>query len=124
MNSVVIMRRHAGLTQKELAERAQTNIRWIQKVESGEISIENITLKKALALIRALSRDDDPAQNTLKDAYAITREMLEEREPPKIKNAFMTVLDTLGPWEDSRDVETIIAEIYDSRTPGRTDISL
>lgn len=47
----------ANLTQKELAEIAGINIRQIQKIEKGEISVENITLKNALALADALSVD-------------------------------------------------------------------
>ena len=39
------MRSELGVTQKELAAAANLDIRWIQKVESGEIRIENITVK-------------------------------------------------------------------------------
>lgn len=43
-----------GLTQKSLAAAAGINYRQIQKLESGEIKPENITLKNALALADAL----------------------------------------------------------------------
>lgn len=48
------MRTENGLTQKELAEKAGVNIRQIQKYESGEYDIGNMTLKNALALANAL----------------------------------------------------------------------
>ena len=48
------LRKSAGLTQKALADAAGINIRQIQKIESGEIQIENITVKNAKALADAL----------------------------------------------------------------------
>jgi len=35
-------------------------------------------------------------------------------EKPK-KNSLMDIFDELGPWEDDRDAETIIAEIRNAR---------
>lgn len=49
------MRIKNGLTQKELAEKASINIRQIQKYESGEYDIGNMTLKNALALAEVLA---------------------------------------------------------------------
>ena len=43
-------------------------------------------------------------------------------EKPK-KNNLMDIFDVLGPWEDDRDTETIIAEIRKARASG-PDISL
>lgn len=51
------LRQSRGLTQKALAEETGINIRQIQKIEKGEISVENITLKNALALADALNID-------------------------------------------------------------------
>lgn len=48
------LRKAAGLTQKALADASSVNIRQIQKIESGEIQIGNITLKTAIALADAL----------------------------------------------------------------------
>lgn len=39
------IRKSQGLTQKALAEKAGINIRQIQKYESGEYDIGNMTLK-------------------------------------------------------------------------------
>lgn len=53
------LRTNAGLTQKGLADAAGVNIRQIQKIESGEIQIGNITLKNAKALADALHTSID-----------------------------------------------------------------
>ena len=45
---------NAGLTQKQLAEASGVNIRQIQKIESGEIQIGNVTLQNAARLASAL----------------------------------------------------------------------
>ena len=57
-NPVRRERKLLGMTQKELAERAGMNLRQIQKIESGEILLENLTLKNAVALADALLLDD------------------------------------------------------------------
>lgn len=48
------LRKAQKLTQEALAEAAGVNIRQIQKMESGEIQPENITLGTALRLAKAL----------------------------------------------------------------------
>lgn len=47
-------RKDANLTQQNLADLAGMNIRQIQKIESGEIKIENLTLRNAKSLADAL----------------------------------------------------------------------
>lgn len=44
----------AGMTQRQLAEASQINVRQIQKIESGEIRTENLTLGNVLRLSAAL----------------------------------------------------------------------
>lgn len=44
----------AGLTQAQLAAAAGINIRQVQKIEAGEIRIENVTLGNAARLAAAL----------------------------------------------------------------------
>lgn len=48
-----------GLTQSQLAQASGVNIRQVQKIESGEIQIGNITLKNAKALADALGTTID-----------------------------------------------------------------
>lgn len=54
INGLLYNRTAGGLTQKELAEKAGINIRQIQKYESGEYDIGNMTLKNAIAIAKAL----------------------------------------------------------------------
>lgn len=54
INSVLYNRSIMGMTQKELAEKSGINIRQIQKYESGEYDIGNMTLENAIALADAL----------------------------------------------------------------------
>ena len=42
------LRKRQGLTQKQLAEQIGVNIRWVQKLEAGEIKLENITFLNAI----------------------------------------------------------------------------
>ena len=44
------LRKLCGMTQKELAEKSGVNIRQIQKYESGEYAIDNMTTKTADAI--------------------------------------------------------------------------
>lgn len=46
-----------GMTQKELSEKSGVNIRQIQKYESGEYDVGNMTLKNAILLSEALECD-------------------------------------------------------------------
>lgn len=47
-------RKELNLTQKQLAALSGVNSRQIQRVESGDSKAENLTLKNALALAKAL----------------------------------------------------------------------
>ena len=44
----------AGLTQAQLSEKSGMDVRAIRRLEKGEIKIENIVLKNAVGLARAL----------------------------------------------------------------------
>ncbi len=48
-------RKKVGLTQNRLAELAGMHIRQIQKIESGEIKLQNITAKNFMSLCSALN---------------------------------------------------------------------
>ncbi len=71
------MRKQRGLTQKQLAEQIGVNPRWVQKLESGEIKLENITFINAIKLIRALTPYDDEKQ-IARDLYIIAHRILRE----------------------------------------------
>ncbi len=55
INHVKTYRKKQGLTQTDLANRAELNIRQIQKIENGEVKTENITLKTMQAIAQALN---------------------------------------------------------------------
>lgn len=58
-NHVKTYRKKQGLTQTDLANRAGLNIRQIQKIESDEVQIENVTLKTMQAIAQALNAKID-----------------------------------------------------------------
>lgn len=53
-SKIAWMRHASGLTQTALAKKIGVTFRWVQKLESGEVQVENITLKNAIALADAL----------------------------------------------------------------------
>jgi transcriptional regulator with XRE-family HTH domain len=53
-NPLVILRQSRSLTQQALANLSGIGIRQIQKIEAGDILLDNITLKNAAALSGAL----------------------------------------------------------------------
>lgn len=53
--SLADMRKIKGLTQQELAERAHMSVSQLQRLEYGERKVENLSLKTALALAKALN---------------------------------------------------------------------
>lgn len=55
--SLADMRKVRGLTQQELANRAHMSISQLQRLEYGERKVENLSLKTALALAKALRID-------------------------------------------------------------------
>ena len=55
MSSIIKkIRTSYGMTQQQLADRTGINLRQIQKIESGEIKIENISAKNFMALAEAM----------------------------------------------------------------------
>ncbi len=54
MNRLRMLRLTAGMTQQQLAEKIGAPYRTIQKYESGELKIENMTLGKAVKIADAL----------------------------------------------------------------------
>lgn len=56
-NSVQNLRLVRGLTQKQLADRAHMTVSQLQRIEYGERKVENLSLKTAIALAKALGVD-------------------------------------------------------------------
>lgn len=82
------LRTLCGMTQKELAEKSGVNIRQIQKYESGEYSLDNMTAKTADAISHALGCSIDELVNM--NTSIFTSEMTEA-----IKSGEMTLSDAL-----------------------------
>ena len=82
------LRKLCGMTQKELAERSGINVRRIQKYESGEYSLNNMTAKTAYAISHALGCSIDGLANM--NTSIFTSEMTEA-----IKSGEMTLSDAL-----------------------------
>lgn len=55
MNKLKDYREKAGLSQKALSELAEVNIRQIQRYEADDSSLDNMTLKNAVLIARALN---------------------------------------------------------------------
>lgn len=77
------IREKAGLTQQKLAELSGVDARWIRKLESGEISIENITIMNMFKLLKGISdaTDDDFVFDdftTFKHAYIVMRTLIQD----------------------------------------------
>ena len=43
-----------GITQKALADAAGLDLRWVQKLEAGDIDIQNITVKRCKVVVEKL----------------------------------------------------------------------
>lgn len=74
--SIKELRKEKNITQAQLAEACGLNVRWIQKLENGEIDIENITLKNATLLLKGFDALGIEAGKQLEGAnsdYAILR---------------------------------------------------
>lgn len=48
-------RQEYGVTQQALADASGLDVRWIQKVEAGDINIQNVTVKRFALLIKGMS---------------------------------------------------------------------
>ena len=53
-NGIKELRKRAGLTQNELAERTGTRQSWISDIEREHYDIGNVTIRNGLKLARAL----------------------------------------------------------------------
>lgn len=82
------LRKLCGMTQNGLAEKSGVNIRQIQKYESGEYSLDNMTAKTADAISHALGCSIDELIKI--NTSIFTNEMTEA-----IKSGEMTLSDAL-----------------------------
>ena len=81
MLMIAKIRKENGITQKQLAEASGLNVRWIQKLESGQINMENVTLLNIVRLLKGLnllctSTGVEEDYQSLRSAYVVVRELL------------------------------------------------
>lgn len=89
MSKLKEIRKLCGMTQKELAYKSGVNIRQIQKYESGEYSIENMTSKTASAIAESLGITIEELISL--DTSIFTKDMTEA-----IKSGEMTISDAVA----------------------------
>lgn len=89
MSTLKEVRKLCGMTQRELAEKAGLNIRLIQKYESGEYAIENMTSKTASYIAESLGITMEELINL--DTSIFTKDMADA-----IKSGEMTVSDAVS----------------------------
>ena len=77
------LRQELGVTQKALADASELDIRWLQKLEAGDIDIQNVTVKRFFLLMKGMckiSRQVPCPQSMNRDFETVRgiQEMLEE----------------------------------------------
>lgn len=80
-------RQEFGITQQALARASGLDVRWIQKVEAGDINIKNVTVKRFALLMKGISslseqsKSHSKLQNqveTINGTYKMVAELLKE----------------------------------------------
>lgn len=83
------LRKFIGFTQNELAEKAGVNIRQIQKYESGEYGLENMTTKTAQGISNALGC-------TVDDLLTINPGIFTREAQESVQNGDLTLSDLIA----------------------------
>ena len=86
MTTLKDLRKLSGMTQKQLAERSGINIRQIQKYESGECDIQNMTAATADGISKALGC-------SMEQLLAINVDIFTDEMYQAIKSGEMTMRD-------------------------------
>lgn len=96
------LRKFMGITQKDLAEKAGINIRHLQKIESGEVKVENITAKSLSGIEKALGL-------TTNDMKEMDLGIFTEEARKSVKSGEMDLMDliNMNKLEDARRLSKI-----------------
>ena len=89
MSKLKELRKLCGMTQKKMAEKSGINIRQIQKYESGEYSIENMTSKTASAIAESLGI-------TIEELISLDTSIFTKDMSDAIKSGEMSVSDAVA----------------------------
>ena len=80
-------RQEFGITQQALAKASGVDVRWIQKVEAGDINIKNVTVKRFTLLMKGISSLSEQSKShgklqnqveTINGTYKMVSELLKE----------------------------------------------
>lgn len=71
------MRENKSMTQDQLAKEIGTNIEWVEKLETGEINIENITFIDAIKLICELTPYEDE-KKIARETYIVAKRIMQK----------------------------------------------
>ena len=80
-------RQEYGVTQQTLADASGLDVRWIQKVEAGDINIQNVTVKRFALLIKGMSSLSEQVNTSCKmqsqvkminETYKMVEKLLKE----------------------------------------------
>ena len=72
------------MTQKQLSEKVGVDVRWIQKIEGGEINLSNITFLNGIKLLLAFCDDDVELKEykyCLETVYYMLEDTLANEQP-------------------------------------------
>ena len=111
----------ANLTQQALATKTGINIRQIQKMESGEIDINNITLRTAIALADALDISMDVFIDEKEEERKMKRWFLIDNATKSHAQIFETALDAKDQAEAIRLARYEWDHLTDSEKKRRDD---
>ena len=89
MSTLKEIRKLCGMTQRELAEKSGVNIRQIQKYESGECKVGNMTSNTASAIAESLGI-------TIEDLINLDTSIFTSDMTDAIKSGEMTVTDAVS----------------------------
>lgn len=89
MSTLKELRKLCGMTQRDLAEKSGVNIRQIQKYESGEYAIENMTSKTASAIAVSLGV-------TIEELISLDTSIFTKDMTDAIKSGEMSVSDAVA----------------------------
>lgn len=80
-------RQEFGITQQALAKASGLDVRWIQKVEAGDINIKNVTVRRFTLLMKGISSLSEQTKchsklqnqvETINGTYKMVSELLKE----------------------------------------------
>ena len=112
---ILELRKLKGLTQEDLVEKCNINVRTIQRIEAGEVSPRSYTIK---TILEALEVDSNEVfQKELEDAIQFSNDEISKLNSSWIVGIFYILVTIIGffleysLWEDSTTQEELLMKI-------------